>query len=53
MRCRQLWPGEALRLALLSDPLSAAACRGSEKAIADARRTLDHWYELTADAADD
>ena len=21
--------------------------------IADARRTLDHWYELTADAADD
>jgi cysteinyl-tRNA synthetase len=24
----------------------------SDKAIADARRTLDHWYELTADAAD-
>lgn len=48
---RQVWPGEALRLALLSthyrQPLP-----WSEKAIADARRTLDHWYELTADAAD-
>jgi cysteinyl-tRNA synthetase len=48
---RQLWPGEALRLALLStqyrQPLP-----WSEKAIADARRTLDHWYELTTDAAE-
>jgi cysteinyl-tRNA synthetase len=48
---RQLWPGEALRLALLStqyrQPLP-----WSEKGIADARRTLDHWYELTADAGD-
>ena len=48
---RQLWPGEALRLALLStqyrQPLP-----WTEKAIADARRTLDHWYELTADAPD-
>jgi cysteinyl-tRNA synthetase len=47
---RQLWPGEALRLALLSthyrQPLP-----WSEKVIADARRTLDHWYELTAEAA--
>ena len=45
------WPGEALRLALVSthyrQPLP-----WSDKAIADARRTLDHWYELTADAAD-
>ena len=45
------WPGEALRLALLStqyrQPLP-----WSERPIADARRTLDHWYELTADAAD-
>jgi cysteinyl-tRNA synthetase len=45
------WPGEALRLALIStqyrQPLP-----WTEKAIADARRTLDHWYELTADAAD-
>ena len=44
-------PAEALRLALLSthyrQPLN-----WTEKAIADARRTLDHWYELTADAAD-
>src|SRR5262249_55389921 len=48
---RQAWPGEALRLALLStqyrQPLP-----WSERAIADARRTLDHWYELTADTAD-
>ena len=45
------WPGEALRLALISthyrQPLP-----WSDKPIADARRTLDHWYELTADAAD-
>jgi cysteinyl-tRNA synthetase len=49
---RERWPGEALRLALLStqyrQPLP-----WSDKVIADARRTLDHWYELTADAADD
>ena len=49
---RQEWPGEALRLALLSaqyrQPLP-----WTERVIADARRTLDHWYELTADAADD
>ena len=48
---RQHWPGEALRLALLSaqyrQPLP-----WSEKPIADARRTLDHWYELTDDVAD-
>jgi cysteinyl-tRNA synthetase len=47
----EAWPGEALRLALLStqyrQPLP-----WTDKAIADARRTLDHWYELTADAAD-
>jgi cysteinyl-tRNA synthetase len=46
---RELWPGEALRLALIStqyrQPLP-----WTDKAIADARRTLDHWYELTADA---
>jgi cysteinyl-tRNA synthetase len=48
---RELWPGEALRLALIStqyrQPLP-----WTDKAIADARRTLDHWYELTAGAAD-
>jgi cysteinyl-tRNA synthetase len=48
---RERWPGEALRLALLSthyrQPLP-----WSDKVIADARRTLDHWYELTADVAD-
>jgi cysteinyl-tRNA synthetase len=46
---RQQWPGEALRLALLSaqyrQPLP-----WTEKVMSDARRTLDHWYELTADA---
>jgi cysteinyl-tRNA synthetase len=48
---RERWPGEALRLALLSthyrQPLP-----WSDKVIADARRTLDHWYELTADATE-
>jgi cysteinyl-tRNA synthetase len=48
---RGQWPGEALRLALLSaqyrQPLP-----WTERVIADARRTLDHWYELTAEAAD-
>ena len=48
---RQKWPGEALRLALLSaqyrQPLP-----WTERIIAEARRTLDHWYELTAAAED-
>jgi cysteinyl-tRNA synthetase len=48
---REHWPGEALRLALIStqyrQPLP-----WTDKAIADARRTLDHWYELTAAAPD-
>ena len=47
----ELWPGEALRLALISthyrQPLP-----WTDKAIADARRALDHFYELTADAPD-
>jgi cysteinyl-tRNA synthetase len=49
---RQKWPGEALRLALLSahyrQPLP-----WTERIISEARRTLDHWYELTSGAADD
>jgi cysteinyl-tRNA synthetase len=48
---REQWPGEALRLALIStqyrQPLP-----WTDKAIADARRTLDHWYALTAEAPD-
>ena len=48
---RQQWPGEALRLALLSaqyrQPLP-----WTDRVVSDARRTLDHWYELTADAPD-
>ena len=45
------WPGEAIKLALLSShyrqPMNV-----SEKGLQEARRTLDHWYELTADAVD-
>ena len=44
-------PGEAGRLALLSShyrqPLP-----WSERLVMESRRTLDHWYELTADASD-
>ena len=36
---------------MLSHPLSPAD-RLDGEALAEARRTLDHWYELTADAAD-
>ena len=46
------WPGEAIRLAMLSthyrQPLNWTA-----QGVADARRTLDNWYGLTADAAED
>jgi cysteinyl-tRNA synthetase len=42
------WPGEAIRLALLQthyrQPLNWSA-----DALREARHTLDHWYELTAD----
>jgi cysteinyl-tRNA synthetase len=44
-------PGEAGRMALLAShyrqPLP-----WSERGVLDARRTLDQWYEVTADAAD-
>jgi cysteinyl-tRNA synthetase len=43
------WPGEALRLAMVMthyrQPLN-----WTEKGVAEAKRTLDHWYELTAEA---
>ncbi|MFM9942417.1 MAG: cysteine--tRNA ligase [Hyphomicrobiaceae bacterium] len=44
-------PGEAGRLAFLSS-LYRQPLPWSEKGILEARRTLDQWYELTADAAD-
>jgi cysteinyl-tRNA synthetase len=47
----QEWPGEAIRLAMLSahyrQPIN-----WTEHGLAEAKRTLDHWYELTADAAE-
>jgi cysteinyl-tRNA synthetase len=45
----QEWPGEAIKLAMLSahyrQPIN-----WTRQGIAEAKRTLDHWYELTADA---
>ncbi len=43
------WPGEAMRLAMLSTHYRQPT-NWTEKGLEDARRTLDHWYELTADA---
>jgi cysteinyl-tRNA synthetase len=47
----QDWPGEAIKLAMLSahyrQPMN-----WTEHGLAEAKRTLDYWYELTADAAD-
>jgi cysteinyl-tRNA synthetase len=44
------WPGEVIRLTMLlthyRQPLNWTA-----NALRESRRTLDHWYELTADAA--
>jgi cysteinyl-tRNA synthetase len=48
----QEWPGEAIKLTMLAahyrQPIN-----WTEHGLAEARRTLDHWYELTADVADD
>ena len=45
----QEWPGEAIKLAMLAahyrQPIN-----WTEHGLAEARRTLDHWYELIADA---
>ena len=44
------WPGEVIRLTMLlthyRQPLN-----WTTNALRESRRTLDHWYELTADAA--
>jgi cysteinyl-tRNA synthetase len=45
----QEWPGEAVRLAMLSTHYRQPM-NWTEKGLAEARRTLDHWYELTKDA---
>src|SRR5262245_44459986 len=47
----QEWPGEAVRLAMLSTHYRQPT-NWTEKGLQEARRTLDHWYELTADVAD-
>jgi cysteinyl-tRNA synthetase len=45
----QDWPGETVKLAMLSahyrQPIN-----WTRQGMAEAKRTLDHWYELTADA---
>lgn len=43
------WPGEAMRLAMLATHYRQPT-NWTEKGLEDARGTLDHWYELTADA---
>jgi cysteinyl-tRNA synthetase len=47
----QEWPGEAIKLAMLSahyrQPIN-----WTEHGLTEAKRTLDHWYELTGDVAE-
>src|SRR5262245_25725958 len=47
----QEWPGEAIKLAMLSahyrQPIN-----WTRQGVAEAKRTLDHWYQLTAGAAE-
>ena len=45
------WPGEAVKLAMLASHYRQPM-NFSEKGLHEARRTLDHWYELTADASE-
>jgi cysteinyl-tRNA synthetase len=46
------WPGEAVRLAMLSTHYRQPF-NWTEKGVGEAKRTLDHWQELTKDAAPD
>ncbi len=48
----QEWPGEAIKLAMLSTQYRQPT-NWTEKGLVEAKRSLDHWYELTADAAND
>jgi cysteinyl-tRNA synthetase len=45
------WPGEAVRLAMLSTHYRQPM-NWTEKGLHEAHRTLDHWYELTVGARD-
>jgi cysteinyl-tRNA synthetase len=47
----QDWPGEAMRLAMLQTHYRQPT-NWTDKGLQEARRALDHWYELTADAPD-
>jgi cysteinyl-tRNA synthetase len=44
----QDWPGEAVRLAMLSTHYRQPI-NWTEAGLREAKRTLDHWYQLTAD----
>jgi cysteinyl-tRNA synthetase len=44
------WPGEAIRLAMLQTHYRQPLNWG-ETGLGEAKRTLDHWYALTADVA--
>ena len=44
------WPGEAVRLAMLSTHYRQPF-NWTEKGVGEAKRILDHWQELTKDAA--
>jgi cysteinyl-tRNA synthetase len=44
------WPGEAIRLAMLQTHYRQPI-NWTEAGLREARRTLDHWYALTADIA--
>jgi len=47
----ETWPGEAIKLAMLSSQYRQPM-NFSDRGLQEARRTLDHWYELTAEATD-
>jgi cysteinyl-tRNA synthetase len=44
----QDWPGEAIRLAMVSTHYRQPI-NWTEAGLREAKRTLDHWYQLTAD----
>jgi cysteinyl-tRNA synthetase len=44
----QEWPGEAIRLTMLSTHYRQPV-NWTEAGLREAKRTLDHWYQLTAD----
>jgi cysteinyl-tRNA synthetase len=45
------WPGEAIRLAMLQTHYRQPF-NWTETGVREAKRTLDHWYGLTADVSD-